>query len=51
MRGAQAKQDRSTLRKNFRKAVGEDVAVNVIYLHQFLRRGFWGRMRWLFLGR
>lgn len=44
-------QTRKLARRDLRKAVGEATAINVLELHRFLRRGFWGRMKWLLTGR
>lgn len=44
---AQAK----TQRRAVRRVLGDSVAINVLEMNRFIRRGFWGRMKWLFFGR
>lgn len=38
-------------RRKVRRVIGEDVAINVLELHRFIRRGFFARFRWLLFGR
>lgn len=44
-------EQRKATRRELRKAVGESAAINVLELHRFLRRGFFGRLKWLLLGK
>lgn len=44
-----------TMRRAFRRSMGDDAAINVLALERrlraFLTRGFLGRLKWLFFGR
>lgn len=39
------------LRRAVRRTVSSDVALNVLHWHKFLRRGFFGRWKWLLFGK
>ena len=39
------------VRREVRKQLSTDTAVLVLDLHRFIRRGFFGRLKWLILGR
>lgn len=39
------------LRRAVRRTVSESVAINVLDLHKFLRRGFFARWKWILFGK